>query len=207
MHQTTSSVVLLYFPPCPSAPGCDTFCSQPLHLRLLLPLPQLMLQQCHHTQARFFSMTLTLISLFLPPPTLSYHLYPPLSLLWGDRVTSSLEGINCQRRTKREITNFFLPCCPVKKRAPLLQEGLESGSTIMHLLPYIHTHMHTHSRSILLSPSLTHTATRKDWLSSQSPLQAAACLGKPDAFLPPGRSTRCHLKGSLLGLIHLRLPG
>lgn len=45
------------------------------------------------------------------------------------------------------------------------------------------------------------------WLSSESTLQAAACLGKPDAFLPPGRNTHCHLKGSLLGPIHPQFCG
>lgn len=47
----------------------------------------------------------------------------------------------------------------------------------------------------------------EDWLSSLCTLQAAACLGKPDAFLPAGRGARCHLKGSLLLPIHRRLRG
>lgn len=126
MHQTTSSVVLLFFPPCPSAPGCDTFYSQPLHLHLLLPPPRMMLQRCHPCTSLLLLNDVNPHFPFSPSPSLSYHRYPPLSLLWGDRVTSSLEGINCQRRTKREITHFILPCCPVKKRASLLQEGLEA---------------------------------------------------------------------------------
>lgn len=75
-----------------------------------------------------------------------------------------------------------------------------------------------HSLAPTFTLSLMHTMrTRKeeegkeveeeeeDWLSSLCTLQAAACLGKPDAFLPAGRGARCHLKGSLLLPIHRRL--
>lgn len=69
------------------------------------------------------------------------------------------------------------------------------GSQHIHTrLRRAHTHSHTHG-------------DEEGWLSSQRTLQAAACLGKPDAFLPPGTSTHCHLKGSLLGLNHPQLRG
>lgn len=83
----------------------------------------------------------------------------------------------------------------------------ECANTHSNTLVYTtYSHPHTHTLTHRHTRSLFHTHNDEEgWLSSERTLQAAACLGKPDAFLPPGRSTHCHLKGSLLGLIHPRL--
>lgn len=156
-------------------------------------------------------MTLSLLSSFPPPPVL---IYPTLlTVARGESGNGGISGATSwSEGEKHTYQSFPLPCRPVTRRASLLQEGLVARvrtytlayTIIQHSLTSTHTQPLTRGHTRFLSH--TH-GDEEGWLSGERTLQAAACLGKPDAFLPPGRSTHCHLKGSLLGLIHPLLLG
>ena len=198
-----------------SAPGCTAFRSQPLHLLLLLHPPRLMPTDGTHTSMLFIN---DVKPLFLSPSTPHPLLFTPISLLWSEETglwgdKSLLE--EGRGKKKKSVIPLTLLSSEEESLSPPGRIGSQSAHTHTHTraltytiicrsLTFTHTHALTHGHA--RSPSRTHS-DEEGWLSSERTLQAAACLGKPDAFLPPGRSTHCHLKGSLLGLIHRRLRG
>lgn len=150
-------------------------------------------------------MTLSLF-FFCPPP----H-FTPLSSPWREKMGLWRDKIIVrERHQKKSVIPPYLAVQwrgePLSSRKVWKRECAHTLTSTIMRRSLTFTHTFTLAHGPTRSQAHAHNG-EEGWLSSESTLQAAACLGKPDVFLPPGRSTHCHLKGSLLGPIHPRLCG
>lgn len=93
-------------------------------------------------------------------PQLTLPTFTPLSSLTALWREKSLSADGGGRKKKKKSSHSSLPCRPVKRRASLLQQGLEARvctyTAHSHSRSHTHTHARTHEQKAL---SLVHTTT------------------------------------------------